>query len=65
MMIGDDEQAMGGGTAPSTTFFAPAERAREEDVRRAARFCLENPVTRALLDAFSGYVLLLNERRQV
>ena len=64
-MTNDDELALGGGTAPSTTFFAPAERAREEDVRRAARFCLENPVTRALLDAFSGYVLLLNERRQV
>jgi len=49
---------------PAPTFFAPAERAGDDALRRAARLCLENPIVKTLLEAVSGYALILNAQRQ-
>lgn len=49
----------------SGTWFAPPERATQEQVRTLADFCLHNPVAQAIISSVDGYVLILNEQRQV
>jgi hypothetical protein len=39
--------------------------AHDELLQELAAFCLHNPVTQAILDSVEGYVLILNEHRQV
>lgn len=47
------------------TFFASAERTSPEDLRLEAEACLTHPVTRFLMDAMGGLVLILDPHRQV
>lgn len=47
------------------TFFAPPERAGEDELRSAARACLEHPAARFFIQAAGGFVLILDEHRQV
>jgi K+-sensing histidine kinase KdpD len=48
-----------------TTWFAPAPRDTAENIRKLADFCLHNPVACAIIDSVDGYVLILNQQRQV
>lgn len=50
--------------APST-YFAPAGRATEEELAAECRDLLVHPVTEVLLASLDGFVLILNEHRQV
>ncbi|HNX94279.1 MAG TPA: diguanylate cyclase [Holophaga sp.] len=47
------------------TYFAPAERAELEEIRREAQLCLDQPIVKTLLEAISGYALILNAQRQL
>ncbi len=47
------------------TKFAPAERDSRENIQQLADYCLHNPVTRAILESVDGYVLILNQQRQI
>lgn len=47
------------------TYYAPALRASEAELRSAARACLTHPVARFLLDAVDGTILILDEHRQL
>lgn len=47
------------------TWFAPAARSSAEQIQEMATYCLNNPITHAILDSVDGYVLILNEHRQV
>jgi hypothetical protein len=47
------------------TWFAPAARASDDQVRELADFCLHNPIAQAILESVDGYVLILNAERQV
>lgn len=51
--------------APAPTLHAPAERASEAELRTAVEDCCAHPLLQAVLDAFSGLVLVLNRERQV
>lgn len=57
------------GTSPQgpepRTFFAPPERAAEEELRVTARACLEHPAARFFIQAAGGLVLILDAHRQV
>jgi diguanylate cyclase (GGDEF)-like protein len=48
-----------------STFLASQEAASIEEVRGLAAALLENPVANAILDAVSGFALILNRGRQV
>jgi K+-sensing histidine kinase KdpD len=50
---------------PAGTWFAPAERASRAEIRSMVDYCLRNPITRIILDSVEGYVLVLNEQRQI
>lgn len=50
---------------PSGSWFAPAERAPQAEVQSMAEYCLNNPITRVILDSVDGCVLVLNEQRQI
>lgn len=50
---------------PSGTWFAPAERAPASRVRAMADACLRHPITQVILDSVDGYVLVLNQERQI
>jgi hypothetical protein len=50
---------------PAPTDFAPAERATEAELRAAVRAVCSHPLLKAVLDAFSGLVLVLNRQRQI
>jgi K+-sensing histidine kinase KdpD len=53
-------------TLPETgTWFAPAGRATDDQVRELADFCLHNPIAQAILESVDGFVLILNTERQV
>lgn len=52
-------------TPADGTWFAPAERAPQQHLQNLAAACLENPITRTILDSVEGYVLVLNEQRQI
>jgi CheY-like chemotaxis protein len=47
------------------TYFAPAGRAGREDLEKQAREVLANPVIRVFLETVQGYLLVLNEHRQI
>lgn len=50
---------------PRSTHFAPAERASAEELRQLAAPLVENPVARAILESVAGYVMVLDEHRQI
>ena len=47
------------------THFAPADRAPSEDLAWLARETVENPIVQAVLDTVEGYVMVLDEHRQI
>jgi CheY-like chemotaxis protein len=47
------------------TFFAPAERASSEELARQIKSVMDHPITEVILQAVSGYILILNQNRQV
>jgi len=47
------------------TLFAPAERARPEELKRLRKVMLDHPLIRVVLEAVQGHVLILNEHRQI
>lgn len=49
----------------SGSWFAPAARANMKRVRELADYCLHNPVTKAILESVDGFILILNQERQV
>ncbi|MBI1751063.1 MAG: HAMP domain-containing histidine kinase [Acidobacteria bacterium] len=49
----------------ATTHFAPPDRTPEDELRREAEACLQNPVARFLIQALDGLVLILDANRQV
>lgn len=49
----------------SGSWFAPPVRASEAAMKKMAEFCLHNPVTQAIIESVEGFVLILNEQRQV
>ena len=49
----------------SGTWFAPPARTSKEQIRNLADFCLHNPIAQAIIQSVDGYVLILNEQRQV
>lgn len=51
--------------ARAPTLHAPAERASEAQLRAEVEACCAHPLLKAVLDAFSGLVLVLNRERQV
>lgn len=48
-----------------STFFAPAGRQDAATIRHQVNACLEHPITRTILEMMNGYVMILNENRQV
>lgn len=51
-------------TSPDT-FFAPPKRIPTEELQQLAERLVDDPIVKVLLDAVNGYVLILNEQRQV
>lgn len=49
----------------SGTWFAPPERASQDQIHDMAEYCLHNPIARAIIESVDGYVLILNKERQV
>lgn len=49
----------------SGTWFAPAERSSAEELQALVNFCKLDPAIQAILLSVDGYVLILNEQRQV
>ncbi len=47
------------------TFFAPAARSSGEAVAAQVAQLVDHPVVRTVLDSFGGYVLVLNQQRQI
>ncbi|MCP4678635.1 MAG: sensor histidine kinase [Deltaproteobacteria bacterium] len=47
------------------SFFAPAERSSLERLAELSKFSVNDPVIKAILDSVGGFVLILNEQRQV
>lgn len=47
------------------THFAPADRADSKELLAGHRLCLEDPIVQVVLESLSGYVLVLNEQRQI
>lgn len=47
------------------TFFAPAGRATNKELTQQMRVSVEDPVVRLILDAVDGFVVILNEKRQI
>lgn len=52
-------------SAKPDTYFAPAGRVGPLDLDQQRSACLGSPVTRAILEAVDGYVVVLNEQRQI
>ena len=48
-----------------TTYFAPAERARQQDVETTIQLVSQSPVTTALLRSATAMMCILNEHRQI
>jgi PAS domain-containing protein len=53
------------GSPGPATFFAPPERASVEHLQAMARGVVHNPVVSAVLEAAAGYVMVLDEHRQI
>lgn len=51
--------------ATPSTYFAPAERAEPEALRGLANESVHDPLIRIILEAVSGYLLILDEHRQI
>lgn len=49
----------------SGTWFAPSERSSAEELQDIVDYCKHDPAIQAILLAVDGYVLILNEQRQV
>lgn len=49
----------------AATFFAPAQRADKAQVRELYGFVLHNPLFQAIIESIDGYLMILNEQRQV
>jgi signal transduction histidine kinase len=47
------------------TAFAPAERASREELEREVRLVAAHPLLEAVLEAFDGLIMVLNDKRQV
>jgi signal transduction histidine kinase len=47
------------------TAFAPAERASREELEQEVRLVAAHPLLEAVLEAFDGLIMVLNEKRQV
>ena len=56
---------MGDGVPRPTTYFAPAERATAEELRRAVAAMGSSPVMAAVLRTFGGILMVLNAERQI
>jgi signal transduction histidine kinase len=52
-------------SGPLRTYFAPAERADPEELREALALVNENPLFRVIEDSVDGYLMILNNHRQV
>lgn len=50
---------------PEETFFAPAGRAAQDQLRGQVSALCESPITAFLLNSLHGYVAILNEQRQI
>ncbi|MBI5499382.1 MAG: HAMP domain-containing histidine kinase [Deltaproteobacteria bacterium] len=60
-----ERRIYGDGAEAAKTAFAPAERATRAEVEAAIAGFVEQPLLRALLDATSSSVLVLNRERQI
>jgi hypothetical protein len=49
----------------SGSWFAPPSRASDSSLRKMAGYCLHNPISKAIIESVEGFVLILNEQRQV
>jgi signal transduction histidine kinase len=47
------------------SYFAPAERARDDELQHQVEIASQNPIVDALMKAISGLVAVLNEQRQI
>jgi len=47
------------------TYFAPAGRAEPSDLASQVRTCVDSPMAKVVLESLGGYVLVLNEHRQI
>ncbi len=54
-----------GGLDSPKTYFAPPERADPEQVREDALSITESPLVQAIQESIEGYLMILNEHRQV
>ncbi|TLM97517.1 hypothetical protein FDZ71_18430, partial [bacterium] len=50
---------------PSGSWFAPSGRASSADLQELAQLCLHNPIVKTVLDSVDGFVLILNNQRQI
>ena len=51
--------------ASDATFFAPAGRLPHDEIVAELKTSIDNPCVRVILEAVSGFVLIINEQRQV
>jgi len=51
--------------ARSNTYFAPAARATRAEIEEQVRQLARSPLVETLLETYDGYLLILNEQRQV
>ncbi|MBI5490932.1 MAG: sensor histidine kinase [Deltaproteobacteria bacterium] len=65
MSTTDEHRIYDNGTPPPATAFAPAERATRAEVEAGIAAFVEHPLLRALLDATSSSVIVLNRERQI
>ncbi len=47
------------------TYFAPAERAGEAQLKELHQFVLNHPLFQAIIESIDGYLMILNPERQV
>lgn len=52
-------------TKPTSTYFAPAERASTEEIEELISLIIKDPVVHTVLKAIDGLVVLLNPQRQI
>ena len=48
-----------------STYFAPAGRVSSDALREQVKSLFDSPIIQVVLEAVSGYALVLNEQRQV
>ena len=59
--MSSETQQMPGGVS---TYFAPAERAEDAEIRRLNEFVRNNPLFQAIQESIDGYLMILNRERQ-